>query len=166
MNASILLTKNDFECQCNLLEEGEDETEWSKSRLIEANRELLSKLEAKSAEVRQLHDLVEQMEVSRNELLMEAAARSQQHFQRQQQSPKVVNLPSSIDIESELKNTESDSLQDLIVNYLSLIKSYKQLVEQLEQAKLDNSQLKISYNSLNKKYLRLKSSNDDDNKGE
>ena len=161
MNTSILLTKNDFECQCNLLEEEDDETEWSKSRLIEANRELLAKLEAKSVEVRQLHDLVEKIEMSKNELLIEATDRSKQHL-----SAKAFNLPSSIEIECELKkNTESDSLQDLILNYLSLIKSYKQLVEQLEQAKLDNSQLKISYNSLNKKYLRLKSNNDDHHKG-
>lgn len=58
-------------------------------------------------------------------------------------------------------SNDTDSLQDLIVNYLSLIKSYKQLVEQLDQAKIDNSQLKISFYSLNQKYMRLKSSGED-----
>jgi hypothetical protein len=63
-------------------------------------------------------------------------------------------------------NTETDSLQELIINYLNLIKSYKRLVEQLDQAKLDNSQLKISYNSLNSKYMKLKSTSDDDDEEE
>lgn len=128
--------------------------------LIDANRSLLAQIEVKSIELRQLNELVAQLEATNqkhmatHEILLEKL----HQFGASGHNSPVNNETSENLNDDETKiMTETDSLQDLIVNYLSLIKSYKQLVEQLDQARIDNSELKISYNSLNNKYMRLKS---------
>lgn len=150
--------------------------------LIDANRSLLGQIEAKSQEIKQLRELILHLEATTQQNQMAAAAAAQlmliQNLNNnapttssnsnsssgsetpvgKQQSPTNSMVESATTTTTTTtRKTDTDSLQELIVNYLSLIKSYKQLVEQLDQARIDNSELKISFNSLNKKYMRLKS---------
>lgn len=176
LNASILLSKSDFECQCELEKEAITTTKTTTNEaeikntpetrtLIEANRSLLSQLESKSQELKQLRHLIAQLEDTHQKQLatqqtlfeksmLAASSTTWLNGGKHHHSP----VSSSHNQDVTDKKTETDSLQELIVNYLSLIKSYKQLVEELDQARIDNSELKISYKSLSKKYMRLKSS--------
>ena len=99
----------------------------------------MSQLEQKNNEIDELRSQIAQMRCVPTET-----------SKRDHSIVPILPIPTQLD-------NECDSLQDLISNYMNLIKSYKQLVRQLDQARMDNSQLKSSYNSLNQKYLTLKS---------
>ena len=130
-----LVPKCDFECQCTL--EDLNETTY----LTEENKSLSAELEAKTCEIQHLKETISQLE---------SKSKSKQ-----------VNAPTIVDLKLQQPldgKNETGSLEELISSYLNLIKGYRSLVEQLDQARLDNSELKISYNSLNEKYMTLKSS--------
>ncbi|RNA25090.1 hypothetical protein BpHYR1_005213 [Brachionus plicatilis] len=54
---------------------------------------------------------------------------------------------------------EINNLQDLIANYLNLIKSYKSLLAKLDAVSVDNSELREANSFLNDEFLKLKKSN-------
>lgn len=121
------------------------------NNLIEYNKCLSEKLECQTNESMRLKRLIVQLEQADIE---------QENIDIEKQHEPIYTS------EYLTRNTETDRLQDLIINYLNLIKSYKVLVEQLDQAKIDNTQLKISCNSLNTKYMKLKPTNDGEDESE
>lgn len=156
-SSTLMMSKSDFECQCNFDDQNlKDETP---NELVEENKCLVSQLDAKSEEIKQLKEKIEILEA--------AAARSIKN----DVSKEIMSNKSKIEVsfasklsqsrclsDNEKKdNDETNSLEDLIANYMNLIKGYRSLVEQLDQARCDNSQLKNSYDTLNQKYASLKS---------
>jgi hypothetical protein len=123
------------------------------NNLIEYNKSLSEKLECQTNESLRLKGLIVQLEEA--DIEQENIEKQHEPIEKQHDTSEYLT-----------RNTETDRLQDLIINYLNLIKSYKVLVEQLDQAKIDNTQLKISYNSLNTKYMKLKPTNDDEDESE
>lgn len=79
-----------------------------------------------------------------------------QNVQTQKQDYQNHNQNSDKSSSAAIPDEESQSLQELISNYLELIKSYKLVIARLDKANQHNSQLKLAYSNLNDEYTKFK----------
>lgn len=173
------MSKSDFECQCNL-DEGEEgvgkqeaDLDETPNELVEENKSLIAQLETQANEIKKLKETIAEMEArcSRQENDEPSSILDSSSQEKENRSINTSNRSAKMELLSIIAantgtggggggngktNKETDSLEDLIANYMSLIKGYRSLVDQLDQARSDNSQLKSSFDTLNQKYITLK----------
>ena len=165
----------DFDCQCDLAKEEYDSAiEQMRQEFLDSNLNLQKQIDAKNNEIKDLNAIIKLLEENQlnNERKLNEAEKELQEstitVAEKYEESESIQAKSDELIESKRPSPEKaeidlcyeiNSLEDLIKNYLNLIKSYKTILDKLNSVKIDNSQLKVSYNSLNSKYLKLKSEN-------
>ena len=168
LDKSLFLTDN-FECQCDI---ASDDAAKTFTDLMETNKNLFVQLEAKIDEIKQLNSYVTSLQESDAKNRAEISElKSELDSVKKCQSPPpplaqeaAMTSVSASTIENDYETDinydchEIHSLEDLIGNYLKLIKSYKKILARLDEVKIDHSQLKVSYNYLNSRYLKLRNS--------
>ena len=165
-----IFDKSDFECQCDLINT-EKENMYLES--IESNKSMYIQLESKVNEIKNLNSFIKSLEENESKLVqdIDELRSANEKLQTQTEFRLSNSLTSSVISRSvspkqflnsskdgnDYDSQEINSLEDLIENYLNLIKSYKFILAKLEEVNFDHSQLKVSYNYLNSKYLKLRS---------
>lgn len=139
------MSKSDFECQCNLEEEKKETTTNSNELATELNKSLVAQLEAKSNEIDELKRSVGRLEAeleARNQekrslvnsetnttnTIIDTASIRQKIELAPLIAPKSTSPLDQQTNQNKKKNNETDSLEDLIGNYMNLIKGFSFLL--------------------------------------
>lgn len=131
------------------------------NELIDANKNLSLQLETQFDEINHLNESVRSLKDAELKNLDEIRELKLQLSKRANNDPLVSSSKATPENDYEEINYdchEIHSLEDLISNYLKLIKSYKKILARLDEVKTDHSQLKVSFNHLNTRYLKLRES--------
>ena len=130
------------------------------NELVRVNKNLSFQLETQADEIKHLNASIRSLQDNDQKNLEEIRELRLKLSQRTNSDAATLSKTMSENDYEEINYDchEIHSLEDLISNYLKLIKSYKKILARLDEVKMDHSQLKVSYNHLNTRYLKLRES--------